>query len=158
MNHIKTLEFGKIAFDGGRKVNKVTVTVSLNWVEKTHLTTELEETTGYWVLSISGDVWNSKGTDIVAGGQCLDMVKSYLGGNKLFAKVYKLWQQYHLNDMRSGTKQQLALIPEGADLVTARSILHQNGLLIDRGYCYQGAWFLEIIPIETVNEIIAMLA
>jgi len=85
----KYFDFGKIAFDSTRKINKVTVKV------------ELKEKDGKEVFSVSGDVWNSKGTDIVCGGQCLDSLVPYLKGNKTFMQIYRLWKLYHLNDMHA---------------------------------------------------------
>ena len=73
----KTFNFGKIAAYGNRKINLVTVEV------------ELSEKDGHKVFTASGDVWNSKHTDIIRGGQCLDyIVETSIGHNPTFRKIY----------------------------------------------------------------------
>ena len=90
--------FGKIDFYGtGAKINAVTLEVELR-----------EDKHGRPVFSVCGDVWNSKHTDIVCGGQCLDEIAKYkLPHNQdLFDFLYEMWKKYHLNDMHAGTVEQ----------------------------------------------------
>ena len=85
----KTFNFGKYAVaNSNRKANEITVKVELRETEK-----GLE-------FSASGSVWNSKHTDIIMGGQCLDDLVPYLKNNKTFKTILDLWHKYHLN----GTK------------------------------------------------------
>ena len=99
----KEISLGKIDFNGcGRKINLVTVDIELR-----------SETTSYGVpykeFSVCADVWNSKKTDILCGGQCLDDIKPYMAGTKyetLFLEIYDLWKKYHLNGFRAGTPNQ----------------------------------------------------
>ena len=89
----KTFNFGKIDYYGkGRKINSVTVTMSYR----------------DGVLSVSGDIWNGKHTDIVCGGQCLDEIAKYIHSST-FKKIHRLWKLYHLNDMRPYDEHQKAL-------------------------------------------------
>lgn len=46
-------------------------------------------------------------TDIVAGGQCLDIIARYIK-TPLFKEIYRLWKLYHLNDMHPECEHQAA--------------------------------------------------
>ena len=90
-NMKRTFNFGKIDYYGrGRKINLVEVEVRLS---------------DDGVFTASATIWNSKHTDCVCGGQCLDEVAKYVKSDK-FKKIYRLWKQYHLNDMHAGTEKQ----------------------------------------------------
>lgn len=92
----KTFNFGKIDYTGrGRKSYPVTVTVELKNTDKG------EE------LSICGDIWNTRKTDIVCGGQCLDTIARYVK-TPLFKELYRFWQLYHLNGMHPECEHQAA--------------------------------------------------
>lgn len=131
----KTFNFGKIDWYGtGRKVNEVTVEV------------ELRDTDKGPVFSASGNVWNSKKTDIVAGGQILDSRKlSHLGPK--FRQIKDLWLMYHLNDMHAGTPEQEVCLKDFEDeraqiAATLNEPLH----------CYEvDKWLLRNHNLETVN-------
>jgi hypothetical protein len=94
--HSKNFVFPKIAFCSSRKVNQPEVEMELRYTEKGP------------VLSICGSIWNSKHTDIVMGGQCLDeMMKiDELANNSLFKRLHRLWSLWHLNGMHAGTEAQ----------------------------------------------------
>jgi hypothetical protein len=84
----RTFNFGKIAYYGDRKINRVTVDMEYKQREN-----------GKKVFSVSASVWNGNNTDIVLGGQCLDKLFGYLGDDKIFCEIYRLWKLYHLNGM-----------------------------------------------------------
>jgi len=89
----RTLNFGKIAYNGlGRKINKVSIDIELRGDGESP------------ILSICGAIWNSKETDAVQWGQCLDTIKEYID-TPLFNEVYRLWILYHLNNMYSDRKR-----------------------------------------------------
>ena len=104
----RTFNFGKIDYYGrGRKINLVEVEVKLS---------------NDGVFTASATIWNSKHTDCVCGGQCLDEVAKYVKSDK-FKKIYRLWKQYHLNDMHAGTeKQEEALKAAGSDTAISANI------------------------------------
>ena len=85
-----TISFGKYAIYSNKKINEVTVSI------------ELREKDNKPVLSICGNVWNIRHTDILMGGQCLDELAKYIDC-PLFKEIYRLWKNYHLNDMHAGT-------------------------------------------------------
>jgi len=106
----KVFNFGKIDFNGcGRRINLVTVEVNLK-----------EDKDGKPVFTASGDVWNSRHTDIIMGGQCLDDLeefsKDFQNNEKnIFGEILDLWHKWHLNDLTPGTPEQMACIKEHKD-------------------------------------------
>ena len=150
----KTIDFGKIAYNGKRKINSVDLEV------------ELRETDKGPEFSVCGSVWNSKHTDIVAGGQCLDELSKFLSENKLFQKIYKLWKLYHLNGMHAGTPAQEKYLAEHRtwhnDYEKDCECLKAAGLLtVQDGagqYTYGHAWLYWPIPENDLSEIKQLLA
>lgn len=144
----KTFVFPKIAFNGTRKINTPEVEIALACDN------------GKYEFSACGSIWNSKHTDIIAGGQCLDTMYKYLKHDKLFKEIYRLWRAYHLNGMRSGTiKQEQAL--DDAEKAGVRLLdyndsckyLESIGLLEDDGYKYGTKWLYRAIPEDDLNVI-----
>lgn len=41
------------------------------------------------------------------GGQCQTELNNYLKGNPWWDELYKIWNEYHLNDMQPGTPEQM---------------------------------------------------
>lgn len=153
----KTFKFEKIAFYGGRRINSPEITVELCYTDKGP------------ELSICGDVWNSKHTDIVMGGQCLDELMQFdsLSCNTLFRKLHRLWKLYHLNGLHSGTEAQEKALLEwkssggnfdgcnGYD--TDCKYLESIGLLDDNGYHYGSSWLYRAIPDDDLKLIEELL-
>ena len=144
----RTFNFGKIDYYGrGRKINSVEVKVELS---------------DKGVFTASANIWNSKHTDCVCGGQCLDEVAKYVKSDK-FKKIYRLWEQYHLNDMHPGTeKQEAALKAAGLNSWANNysdccDYLESINLLVDDGYKFGTGWLKRDIPVEDVAEIEKLL-
>lgn len=93
----KTFDFGKIDFEGKGKTNLVTVEMEYK-----------DKGDGKKALSICGNIWNRRKTDIVCGGQCLDTIAEYIS-DPVFAEIYRLWKLYHSNDMHAECEHQHAL-------------------------------------------------
>lgn len=142
----KVLNFGNIAYDGGKKVNAVTIEIELKGDEKP-------------VLSICGNIYNSTGTDIVCGGQCLDDLLPYFKNNAKFAEIYRLWKLYHLNDMHAGTEAQEELLKRYnvSKYDEACKLLAENNLYNDNGYIYGSGWLYRSIPENDLNKIIEII-
>lgn len=119
-----TFKLGKIATYGTRKINAVEIVVELRnrggeptftlGPNKERIPTG-ETTPAYVELTICGDVWNVRHTDIIRGGQCLDFIAEYRNqftpaNRELFDLLYDLWKKYHLNGMHAGTPIQEAFI------------------------------------------------
>ena len=96
----KIFEFGKVDYNGsGRKINLVEVEV------------ELEERGSDYCFSVMGNIWNTRKTDTLCGGQCLDEIKVFenqLRDPKLFNVLWDLWKRFHLNNLHAGTVEQEA--------------------------------------------------
>lgn len=151
----KTFSFNKIAYFGEKRVNLPEVEVELEYTEKGP------------VLSICGSIWNSKQTDYVCCGQCLDTMMKFssLANNTLFKKLHNLWKNWHLNDVCAGTvKQEDALkdaIKAGHKFCSYEDeckYLDSIGLLEDNGYKYGSSWLYHEIPEDTLKEIETLLS
>lgn len=140
----KTFNFGKVDYNNcGRRVNAVTVTVCLENIDKGAR------------FTACAYVWNASKTDILAGGQCLDMVATLLRGATLspeqrrtFNRILFLWHKYHLNDMHAGTEMQEDCLAHQPDQehCTDKEWLEKCGLLEDDGYVYGTGWQYREIP------------
>lgn len=92
----KRFDFGCIDYEGrGKALNRVTVEM------------EYKEENGKKRFSVSASVWNSRRSDIVAGGQCLDTIAPYIT-DPLYKEILRLWELYHLNDMHPECEHQAA--------------------------------------------------
>lgn len=155
----KTFDFGKIDFNGcGRKINRVTVEVEL----RTKFNGEI-------VFSVLGNIWNSKNTDTIVCGQCLDEINNFKKGNSVFNEIYRLWGLYHLNDMHAGTKEQEIEVKKWLKETGNRYDYHEAcehlkavGLYEttynNKPYRYGCGWIYEEIPEEDLNKIKTLLA
>ena len=157
----RTFNFGKIAAYGTRKINAVDITI------------ELTEKDGKKVFSASGNVWNTRHTDIIRGGQCLDYIATTaIRHNPTFKKIYRLWKNYHLNDMHAGTREQENALNEAVEAgkFPSRSAnyytehceyLKSIGLYeveVDgKPYKYGHGWLLWEIPSEDIAAIEALI-
>lgn len=151
----KTFDFGKVDFCGcGRRINRMTVEVRLDYKDG-------DKTKP--CFAVSGDVWNSKNTDIIAGGQCLDEMNKYLRGNATWNKIYRLWKLYHLNDMHPGTKKQEDAVEEHFgenwtyDYDKVKAYLQEIGLYDDGGNKYGHSWYYREIPSDDLAIIKSLL-
>ncbi len=131
-------------------------------------------------FSCSGDIWNSRHTDIIEGGQCLDEMLPYLKNDKLFIEIHSLWKQYHLNGLRAGTIKQEECLAEFKeeqkaiadeinkdkrdfekvsenDYRVSCKLLENHNLLIDtydgEPYKYGSKWLFREIPEKALKRI-----
>lgn len=164
-----TLNFGKIDYSGaGRRAYPVTVDIELR--ERGGNTSPV-----YTELSICGDIWNTKKTDIYCGGQCLDTINEYrdqLTEPELFTEIYSYWKKYHLNGMRAGTPEQETAVKEweaagnrydykaACDMLKERGLYEVNytGLAVGKRYenepyRYGCAWIIQEIPGDVLLRI-----
>ena len=59
-------------------------------------------------FSMSADIRNPYGTDIVMGGQCVDTVAAFFPNDKKARRMVEIWRRWHMNDMRAGCEHQRA--------------------------------------------------
>lgn len=142
----KTFNFGKIAYNGKRKINTVTVTV------------EFES----GVFHAMGSIYNMTHTNVFRGGQCLDTIAEYIH-TPLFKKIYRLWKLYHNNDLHAGTmEQENAILAKFGNRNASNykehcDYLKSIGLYeVDykgKPYKYGHGWLKHEIPVEDIKEI-----
>lgn len=100
----RKINFGKIDYYGnGRKINSVDLEVKLYKADTDKPT-----------FSVCGTVWNSRHTDCVAGGQCIDSIQKFFKNDRLYNLIADLWGKYHLNDMNAGTVEQSQCLKDHA--------------------------------------------
>lgn len=155
----KTLSLGKVdGYNNNRKSCALEITLEITQHDPhlNQLDVNLNPVTeSYFVLSLTGDLWNSGHTDILQGGQMQDSILDYVNTART-RKIVELWNRWHLNDMRPGTATQAALLElrPGVQDYTARCrVLAVNDLLIDRGYKYGSAWLVEYLPTDVLIEL-----
>lgn len=146
--------FPKIAYTSKRRINLPTLEVDFYHNSK-----------GQYVFSVCGEIWNSRHTDCITCGQCLDTMDEIpeLHHNPLFAKIYRLWKLYHLNDCHAGTELQESSVNEYRDVCRIShkhcdydgicAYLKEKGCYIDNGYQYGSAWLWRAIPDEDLDII-----
>jgi len=155
-----TLSFGKVdGYGNGRKSCLMEVEICLKDSDKGP------------AFSVMGNVWNSSGTDIILGGQCLDTLAEFAKSFRqplrtAFRKIHGLWKEYHLNDMKAGTPEQERCLESAPvkvmDYDVACDYLKANGLyeveLDGKPYRYGESWLYEPIPPSVLSAIRKVLA
>ena len=97
----KVYSFGKVAYNGKRKINEVTLEI------------ELRDWNGYPEFAASAKVWNNIHTDIVAGGQMIDDLFNrfaVLRLSVLYKTIMQLWEKYHLHNISNIPEEDKELI------------------------------------------------
>ena len=108
-------------------------------------------------LSICGEIRG------IAYGQCIDEIKKAFGDtNNTVNILYYWWENYHLNDMHAGDKEQEEAVKEYRkdnpyDYAKVCEYLDSKGLLVHNGYKYGTAWLKEEIPASTLKDIKAFI-
>lgn len=151
----KMISFGKIDFNGcGRRINEVVVEVRL-------------DTKGDQVeFAASGYIYNSRKTDALCFGQCLDTIAEYIN-TPLFQEIHRLWKSYHLNTLNPGTLEQTKAVKEWEALgneynyTDAVEYLKSIGLYeVERNgklYRYGQGWIYHPIPAPDLARIRAIM-
>ena len=90
MEKERIFSFGKIAYNGKRKINEVTLEI------------ELTDRNGYPEFTACVSVWNNIHSDLVAGGQMIDDLYNEFArfrGSAIYETVMQLWEKYHCKDI-----------------------------------------------------------
>ena len=149
----KEFTFNKVAYTSSRRVNLPTVEMELRYKDD-----DMKKP----VLSICGNIWNATHTDVVMCGQCLDEMAKMdgLSCNSLFKKLYRLWKNWHLNDLRGGGPLQEATLKDcqSSSYEECCSYLESKGLLYEDGIKYGTQWWYQEIPEDDLKEIVSLLA
>jgi hypothetical protein len=153
------INLGKIDYNGkGRKANAVDIEINVKEKQGAKDWETLKEVDGL-ELSMMGTIWNTRHSDSISGGQNLDELKKYYRGDKDVQKVVSIWEKYHLNDMKAGTKAQTEAIEKWKsqgnryDYNSAVEHLKEIGLYDDNGYKYGHGWLYQPIPKSVIFEL-----
>lgn len=154
----KKINLGKVDYYGrGRKVNAVDIKVEIRNKPGATDWDTIEKVNNVPELSMSGSIWDGRHYDNVSGGQNLDEILYFFPGNKKLKRLVDIWEEYHLNDMRAGTKRQTEAIKQAGsrhlNYDEAVQLLMSKGLYIDNGYKYGSAWLYQPIPKEIIAEV-----
>lgn len=90
-NKKRIFSFGKVAYYGKRKINEITLEITL-----------YADRNGYPEFTACADVWNNLHTDIVAGGQMIDDLFNQflrLRCSTIYKTIMYLWEKYHCKDV-----------------------------------------------------------
>ena len=156
------INLGKIAYTSKKKANEVEITVRLKKVKGAQDWDTLNWTSGY-ALSMSGGIWNASHRDWVTGGQMLDKLKPYFRNNSDVIELINIWEKYHLNDMKAGSKKQTEAVQKWLDegnkydYSHAVEYLKSIDLYEDRGYKYGHSWLFEPIPESVVKKVVFLV-
>lgn len=104
----KTLNLGKIAYYGNRKINPVEIDIEIRECggEPTYRNGAFcGYTPTYTELSICGSIWNSRHTDCWSAGQNIDTIAEYIHTPQMQA-IQAMWKKFHLNGAHAGTEEQ----------------------------------------------------
>lgn len=108
-------------------------------------------------LSITGTVRDQRGAEW--SGQCTDVVRKVWGAYPEVVELCDLWDRWHLNDLRAGSRKQSDALrgkknrTKHDHYTWACNYLKRKGLLTDQGYRYGNAWLFEEIPATVVARI-----
>jgi len=91
----KSYTLGKCDYNGDGRPN---CTAKLTWT--------LEDRDGKIRFSMSGEIWQPSGRDILAGGQCVDEVAALFPDDPKAQRMAEVWHRWHLNDCRPGCEHQ----------------------------------------------------
>ena len=110
-------------------------------------------------LSICGLIYSGRkllqdDSNLLRAGQCKKEAKKFIP-----ARLYEVWDRWHLNDMRAGTPAQEKLVKEllesspNADYDEQCDFLDRHDLLFDGGYKYGSAWLREDLPQDVIDYV-----
>lgn len=128
-------------------------------------------------FSASAYLWNDNHNGVYMGGQCFDILKEIPEVTELpiFQEIYDLWNKYHLNDLRAGTKAQEEILKEairngelkacGANsydkscaYLESKDMLYDKNYLVEKvPYKYGSGWLKEEIPEKDLLRIRSLI-
>lgn len=86
----RVYSFGKVAYNGKRKINEVTLEI------------ELRDWNGYPEFTACANVWNNIHSNVVACGQMIDNLYNKFAicrNSVLYKTIMQLWEKYHLHNI-----------------------------------------------------------
>jgi hypothetical protein len=120
-------------------------------------TIDLENIHEFNRLSIVGDIY--RGGRMESCGQVYDAVRALFKDNVSIQMICDIWQRWHLNDLKAGTREQNAVIDKvfsdehRYNYDEACEVLKEKNLYVDRGYKYGSEWLVEPLPQDIINKV-----
>jgi len=143
---------------------KAVIEVWLARKEASSLNIDLEPCGTYTALSIVADVYYPKDrkNDPSECGQCTETIREFWGSDSKVAELCDLWNRWHLNGLRAGTRVQGEHLRENppqppffpeSHYEKSCKILETAGLYEDRGYKYGHRWLVEDLPKDVLKRL-----
>jgi hypothetical protein len=109
-------------------------------------------------VSIVGDLYELMAGRIheTAGGQIHDSINpSEYEQSKELRRIIALWKRWHLNDLRAGTKKQMAALKGTPHHDYTIQVAFLKGIQLhkDNGYMYGSNWLIEPTPKKVIKEL-----
>lgn len=164
----RTLKLGKTSLGKevfGRPIYRAELELRLSYHEEERLSIDLEPVSAFWELAVTGLVSHNARPDddgISACGQIVDDVVRLYPERIDLARIAAIWERWHLNDLKAGTREQTAALNSfwrGEEKNPLdwydRSVayLAEAKLLEDRGYRFGSQWLVEPLPEAVLREI-----
>lgn len=142
----KTIELGKADYnETGRKNCPVTIDIELRETVGEFTDIHHKKHNKILELSICGNIWNPRKTDIYTGGQCLDTILDYFPYSKKVSRIAEIWERWHLNALKAGCTHQKQ--GDYSNHEIAQQVCPHTG------YKYGTSWLYEEIPEDVIEEI-----
>ena len=162
----KNLKIGRMRVSGYKNPLKVTLDINLEpYTEAiTHPFSTPSAIDSFYKLSISGNIWDPMLTDAISVGQNNDTIREAVNENRFvydagykkedILKLLDIWDNYHLNNLRSGTKKQTDAVREFREKNKITEWAYEKecdylksiDLYEDDGYKYDTEWLFEPLP------------
>lgn len=113
---------------------------------------DLSPVTEYNALTIEWEIWRN--CVCKYAGQCQDTVKEY--SNELNADInylLEIQEKYHLNDLRPGTKEQIAYLSQLGITTYDKAVDALDKAGLNTPYKYGSGWLVQELPQEVVSNI-----
>lgn len=141
-----TIPLGKVdGYGNGHKECPAGVEITLRWHDGPATTIDHTEIKGYWTVSFSGYIANRLGTHWLQGGQCQDRLRELAPEH---ARLYDLWQRWHLNHLRPACCHQRTGSYDDPEI---------REQVCPEGYRYGSAWLVEPLPEDVLGQIREMI-
>lgn len=99
-----------------------------------------------FVLSISGDIYDSETKEFISCGQCIDEIANIFPTEQN-KRIEEVWKRWHLNDLHAGCEHQRKFEKEPYEN-------HKDHVCSICNYKYGTEWKFEKIPDEIIKEIV----
>jgi len=116
----------------------------------------LEEVENVEVLSLMGEVIECRYGICrwCCSGQTYEEIRKATGDADGVQRLIKIWERWHLNDMKMGTEKQYRVLEEAGiegDFEKRKQYLREHDLINDRGITFGEAWLYAPLP-DDVRE------